>query len=292
MRGKIVRGVGGFYYVHTESGGLYECRAKGIFRSQKIKPMVGDDVEIEVLQEEAAVGNLTAVLQRKNELLRPAVANVDQAMVIFAVQSPNPNFHLLDRFLLMMEQRQIPVGICFTKTDLAGTEVYGKWGQEYRIAGYEVFFISTQTGEGVEELWHFLHGKTTALAGPSGVGKSSLLNFLSAEQKMQTGAVSEKIGRGRHTTRHAELFLLDDDTYLYDTPGFSSLELPQIEGKELRFLFPEFTFYEGKCRFQGCLHIHEPDCKVKEAVQNGSVGADRYQNYVMFYNEITNRRKY
>ena len=223
MQGKIIKGIGGFYYVHDGIGKVYECRAKGIFRNRGIKPLVGDDVEISVLDEEKATGNLDEILPRKNRLIRPAVSNVDQAVVVFAITDPMPNLNLLDRFLVMMERQEVPVSICFNKIDLVDAAEQEKLRAIYEPAGYPVHFISTYEKSGLEEFHRLIIGKTTVLAGPSGVGKSSITNFIQPEAQMETGGISEKIRRGKHTTRHSELFFVEESTYMMDTPGFSSL---------------------------------------------------------------------
>lgn len=291
MQGKIIRGIGGFYYVHAEDGIVYECRAKGIFRKEKIKPLPGDNVEIFPVQdEEKPAGNVDAILPRKNVLIRPAVANVDQALVVFAAASPKPNLNLLDRFLISMEQQQIPVVICFNKTDLVDVKEEELLRDTYAHS-YPVQLISAANGEGIEEVQRLLDGKTTVVAGPSGVGKSSLTNHLQPHVQMEVGDISRKIERGRHTTRHTELIYLRPHTYFLDTPGFSSLYLTGIAYEELWQYFPEFVSYEPYCRFQGCMHISEPDCAVKEALAEGKIAASRYENYVMLAEELKNARK-
>lgn len=292
MTGKIMKGIGGFYYVYVEGAGLYECRAKGIFRNKKVKPNVGDIVDIDVISEEEKTGNLTVIHKRKNQLIRPMVANVDQALVIFAIHEPEPNFQLLNRFLIMMEKQQVPVIICFNKMDLATEEEKEQLRRDYENSGCRVLFSSAQEGEGIPEIKSLLKGKTTVMAGPSGVGKSSTLNSISEEKQMETGVVSEKIKRGRHTTRHSELIYLGEDTYLMDTPGFSSLYLTDIDKEELRFYFPEFAEYENQCRFNGCSHIHEPGCAVKEALEEGKISRLRYEDYCYLYEELANARKW
>ena len=292
MRGKIIKGIAGFYYVDVVESGVYECKAKGIFRKEKIKPLVGDDVEIEILDEEEKSGNITEILPRKNELIRPASANVDQALVVFAVAKPSPHFHLLDRFLVMMEIQEIPAVLCFNKEDIGKEEEIDKLREVYESCGYPCLFISVKEKSNIDQVMELLRGKTTVIAGPSGVGKSSLINLLQPEAKMETGAVSRKIARGRHTTRHAELFPIDEDSYIMDTPGFSSLYLPEMEKEDLKYYFPEFRDYEGQCRFQGCDHIHEPDCAVKEAVEQGKIHPVRYVDYQDIYQELKDRRRY
>ena len=275
MQGKIIKGIAGFYYVNVVESGLYECKAKGSFRKNGIKPLVGDEVELEVLDEEEKIGNVTKILPRKNELIRPAVANIDQALVVFAVTEPKPHYNLLDRFLVMMERKEIPVILCFNKTDLA---------EHPEIAELEE--------ENIEKLKQMLKGKTTSIAGPSGVGKSSLINLLQSGVQMETGSISRKIARGKHTTRHSELIMISPDSYIMDTPGFSSLYVNDFEKEELKYYFPEFSPYEGKCRFNGCDHIHEPGCAVKEAVESGAIHKIRYEDYTEMYRELKEKKRY
>ena len=292
MQGKIVKGISGFYYVHVVGTGIYECKAKGVFRNRKVKPLVGDNVEIVVLDEEKRIGNVEEILSRKNELIRPAVSNIDMALVIFAAAKPDPNFNLLDRFLCMMEYQKVPVTICFNKCDLVSEEEKEKLQQIYAPAGYEILFTSVKTGENIDNLKALLADKTTTVAGPSGVGKSSLINELQTGVRMQTGAISDKIGRGKHTTRHSEIISIGQDTYIMDTPGFSSMDLPGFEKEDLWTCYPEFVPYEPECRFIGCSHIGEPDCGVKNALAAGKISQVRYDNYVMLYEEMKNIRKY
>ena len=292
MQGKIIKGIAGFYYVHVVESAVYECKAKGVFRKEKIKPLVGDNVEVEVLDEETKTGNIVKILPRKNELIRPAVANIDQALVVFAVVKPNPHFNLLDRFLVMMESKQIPVVLCFNKEDIAKEPQIEELKAVYENCGYPLIFVSAREIRNIEQVRTALKGKTTAIAGPSGVGKSSIINLLQPQAHMETGEISDKIERGKHTTRHSELFSIDEDSYIMDTPGFSSLYVNDFEKEELKYYFPEFADYEGKCRFQGCVHVHEPDCAVKEAVEKGKIHKVRYQDYLEIYEEMKNKRRY
>jgi ribosome biogenesis GTPase len=292
MQGKIIKGIAGFYYVYAQDGITYECRAKGIFRKENKKPLVGDDVEIVVTHEADKEGNLIRIFPRKNELIRPAVANVDQALVIFAVKDPEPNFMLLDRFLIMMEQQDVPVAVCFNKTDLVTQEEIQKLEQVYESCGYPVFLTSTLEGRGEEDIRQFLKGKTTVVAGPSGVGKSSITNLMQGEIEMETGEISRKLKRGRHTTRHSQIIPVADQTYLMDTPGFSSLYLFDMEEDNVKDYFPDFRKYEDQCRFLGCRHISEPDCAVKEALERGEVSRIRYENYLGVFKELKEKRRY
>ena len=292
MQGKIIKGIAGFYYIYAENDEIYECKAKGIFRKDKQKPLVGDNVEIEVLDEQEKEGSVTAILPRKNSLIRPAVANVDQAFVIFAMENPKPNFMLLDRFLIMMEYQDVPVTICFNKKDLLEEQAIEEFAGVYKKCGYSVLYTSAEKEEGIRELHELLDGRTTAVAGPSGVGKSSLVNRLQPNVQMETGSISRKIERGKHTTRHSEIIPIAADTYIMDTPGFSTLYIPGFEKEDLQNFYPEFKEYEPYCRFKGCSHISEPDCGVKEALAEGKISPLRYENYKLLYEELKDVKKY
>lgn len=292
MQGKIIKGIAGFYYIYAEDGNVYECKAKGIFRKDNFKPLVGDNVEITVLDEEEKEGSVTSILPRRNSLIRPAVANVDQAFLIFAMENPKPNFLLLDRFLIMMEQQKIPVVICFNKKDVGEKKEMEKLYEIYTGCGYRVVLSSTYEGEGMDEIHEILKGKTTVVAGPSGVGKSSITNCMQGEVQMETGEISKKLKRGKHTTRHSQVIPVEKNTFLVDTPGFSSLYLTDMKEEELRDYFPEFVMYEPQCRFQGCMHIHEPGCAVKKALSEGKISQQRYDNYLALYEELKEKRRY
>ena len=291
MQGKIVKGIAGFYYVHVVGFGIYECRARGIFRKENKKPLVGDNVEIEILDVKDMEGNLVKILPRKNELIRPAVANVDQALVVFAAAKPDPHFNLLDRFLVMMEAKGIRTVLCFNKEDIAGESRLTALMEIYENCGCSVIFTSALKKQNIEEVKDVLQGSTTVVAGPSGVGKSSLINLLQSGVKMETGEISRKIERGRHTTRHSELITLNEDSYIMDTPGFSSLYVNDFEKEELKYYFPEFTPYNDQCRFHGCDHVHEPGCAVKEAVDQGKIHEIRYRDYLEMYQEQQEKEK-
>lgn len=292
MIGKIIKGISGFYYVYVVESGIYECKAKGIFRKKQLKPLVGDNVEIDVLDEAEHLGNIARILPRQNRLIRPAVANVDQALVIFATDAPKPNFNLLDRFLVMMEYQNVPVHICFNKKDLSSPEEQQQLAKIYENTGYQVHFTHALTGQGKQEILELLRGKTTTVAGPSGVGKSTLINQLQESVVMETGSISEKIGRGKHTTRHSELIAIDHKTFIMDTPGFSSMYVPEIDKTELKDCYPEFAEYQDACRFLGCVHIHEPDCGVKQALADEHISQVRYDNYKLLYEELENQKKF
>lgn len=292
MQGKIIKGIAGFYYVHTVTGDVYECKAKGVFRKDKHKPLVGDNVILDVLDEEKKLGHIESILPRKNDLIRPAVANVDQALIIFAVTKPEPNFNLLDRFLILMEQKDLPCIICFNKQDLFTDEEKQELSEIYKKAGHTVLFTSALYEQGMEEIKELLEGKTTTVAGPSGVGKSSIINRLQPEIQMETGEISEKIERGKHTTRHSEIIPVNENTYLVDTPGFSSLLLFDLEKEDLAQFYNEFLEYEPECKFIGCTHTHEPVCGVKNALEKGEISSVRYKNYCLLYEELESKKKY
>ena len=292
MQGKIIKGISGFYYVHVAESGIYECKAKGIFRNLNMKPLVGDNVEIAVLDAVEKTGNIERILPRTNRLVRPAVANIDLALIIFAAAKPQPNFNLLDRFLVMMQYQGVPVTICFNKTDLVTQEDLHAFSDVYENCGYPVVYTSADKQRGMDVLLELLEGKTTAVAGPSGVGKSSLVNCLQPDIRMQTGEISRKIERGRHTTRHSEMIPIHDSTYIMDTPGFSTLDIPGFDKEELQRFYPEFTAFEPNCRFQGCSHLSEPDCGVKQALAQGAVSSLRYENYRLLYEECKRMKKY
>ncbi len=299
MKGRIIKGVGGFYYIHLHDNRVFECKAKGVFRNQGIKPSVGDDVEIDVIDDAALQGNIVDILPRKNKLVRPAVSNVDQAVIIFALSNPEPNYNLLDRFLIMMEQQGVETIICLNKADIADSDEAARIKEIYEACGYKVFVTSTcmpqndtDDKSGIEGLRESIKGRTTVFAGPSGVGKSSLLNVMQPDAQAKTGAVSDRIKRGKHTTRHSELMYVCEDTFIMDTPGFSSLNVEHVEPDALKEYYNEFALYSGACRFHGCLHINEPDCGVKRALCDRLISSLRYDNYRQIYEELKSKRRW
>ena len=291
MKGKIIKSIAGFYEVHTGED-IYRCRARGVFRALGVKPLVGDDVEIEVTDTVSVPmeGNVVRLFPRRNELVRPNVANVDQALLIFAITHPAPSYNMLDRFLITMNQKDLPAVLCFNKQDLATEEEIRELRETYESCGCKVLFVSVLTPETLGGLKEILAGKTTVLTGPSGVGKSTLINTICPGARMETGELSRKISRGKNTTRHVELLAGGDDTYLVDTPGFTSLYLMDMEAQDLRHYYPEFDEYEGKCRFDGCVHLREPGCAVRGALEEGKISRIRYRNYCELYEELKNRR--
>lgn len=291
MQGKIIKGIAGFYYVNTDDNRTFECKAKGSFRNDKMKPLVGDNVEIDIIDEEKLLGNVVSILPRKSEMIRPACANVDQALVIFAIKSPDPNFNLLDRFLIYMESEEVPCIIVFNKDDLGKEGEAEAIREAYVNAGYPLLFVSARENAGIEALRDILEGKTTVVAGPSGVGKSSLINLLCDDEHMETGSISVKTERGKHTTRHAELLPVKPGTYIMDTPGFTSLDVFGATKDNLKYFYNEFEEYNDECRFADCKHINEPDCAVKEALSEGKISKLRYDNYCELLSEISSVRR-
>jgi len=293
-QGKIIKGIAGFYYVYVAGSGIYECRARGIFRKDNKKPLVGDDVVIGILDEKDREGSLDEILPRRNSLIRPASANVDQALILFAFKSPAPNLMLLDRFLITMAREKIPSVVVFNKSDLTGAGAFEEILSQYSGAGCPVLSISVREKSGLKELRGSIEGKTTVLAGPSGVGKSSLTNALQSGVQMETGDISAKLRRGRNTTRHAQIIPLNDTSFLMDTPGFTAFELPGLKKEDLKYYYPEFAPYNDRCYFPGCVHINEPDCEVKKALDDGNISSRRYQNYVTIFSELdeVEKRRY
>lgn len=291
LEGIIIKGVGGFYYVKTDKG-IYESRARGVFREEKITPLIGDKVRIRINPEDNT-GYIEEIKNRKSQLLRPPVANVEQAIVVMSVKKPKINYWLLDRFLLSIEYEKLNPIICINKTDLIKETDRNEIKSIYEDAGYEVIFTSVIDNIGIDEIKNVLRDEVTVLAGPSGVGKSSLLNLIQPDLKLETGGVSKKTKRGRHTTRHVELLELDIGGYVLDTPGFSALDLSFIKKEEeLRNYFNEMKDLNYLCRFDSCLHNKEPNCEVKTRVKTGKISKSRYENYLKFLNELKNIRRY
>jgi len=293
---KIIKGIAGFYYciIFDEcerKGQIFACKAKGIFRNIGVKPLVGDNVDFEITDTKDFEGNIVKIHTRKNALIRPAVANIDKVVLVLAVESPSPAFYYLDKYLINMSNAGIKVEICWNKTDLNMDKAL-EYAKIYSDAGFKNIIASTVEDGGLKTLKEALKGEVNVLAGASGVGKSSITNILAPKANMDTNTVSRKIERGRHTTRHSELFMIDNDTFVFDTPGFTSVEFPTFDKEELRFHFNEFAKYEGKCRFVGCMHINEPDCAVKEALEKEYISESRYQSYKKMYEEMSERRKY
>lgn len=288
IKGRIIKGIGGLYYV-AEENNIYECSARGIFRKNKITPTVGDFVEIQLLDSENKKGSIEKILPRKNEMIRPRVTNIDAALITFAAASPNINVDLLDRFLILAEYRGIEeVIICINKCDLVD-ESDIQYLKDIYSPMYKVIFLSTYNNIGIDEVKEAIQNKVSVFAGPSGVGKSSLINCLIPDRNAQTGEISKKIERGKHTTRQVELMTVCENTYICDSPGFTSLSFDYLKADELCNYFKEFKPYLNQCRFNDCKHIHEPDCAVKERI-GLDISQERYDRFISYYNEILQRR--
>lgn len=302
LNGKIIRSISGFYDVYTE-GVIYRCRAKGVFRALHAKPLVGDDVTIDVTDTVSVPpeGNVTALLPRRNDLIRPSVANVDQALLLFAVTNPAPSYQMLDRFLITMDRRDLPAILCFNKVDLAAESDLEELREVYGQCGCKVLFIQARTSDAdahdialsdhdLDALREVLQGKTTVITGPSGAGKSTLINRLCPDARREIGELSRKIQRGKNTTRVVELLAAGEDTFLVDTPGFTSLFLQDMTAEDLKDYYPEFRPYVPQCRFQGCNHMAEPGCAVKAAAKAGEISHIRYQNYTEIYTGLKDQK--
>ncbi|MFT4413518.1 ribosome small subunit-dependent GTPase A [Fredinandcohnia humi] len=288
--GKIIKALSGFYYVRNETGELIQCRGRGVFRKNKVTPLVGDNVVYQA--ENETDGYILEVFERKNELVRPPIANVDQAILVFSAVEPEFSPLLLDRFLVLVESNDIKPIICISKTDLTSSKVLQeieKFAKIYREIGYQVLLTSTKETDGLEELLPLFADQISVFAGQSGVGKSSLLNVLRPDLGLKTNDISTSLGRGKHTTRHVELIEVGNGL-VADTPGFSSLEFITLETDELSYCFPEIYDYGANCKFRGCTHISEPKCAVLEALGEGKIEQFRYDHYVSFYEEIKERK--
>ncbi len=296
VQGTIIKGIAGFYYVEANST-IYECKARGKFRKENMTPLIGDRVIISLKQEENSTdrfleGTIEEILPRTNSLIRPPVANVDQAMVVFSVTYPQIHLDLLDRFLIHIEREHIKPYIVLNKIDEGNKESYQYIVDRYTKVGYEVICLSAKKKLNTDILMPKLQGKTTVFAGPSGVGKSTLLNTIEESFTLETGEVSEKIKRGKHTTRHVELMPLTVGGFVLDTPGFTSLQLEGIEADDLKHYFIEFEPYEGSCKFSGCTHTHEPGCSVKTALAEGEISEERYNSYTTYYKQLKDTRRW
>lgn len=290
MRGLITKGIGGFYYVRTEQG-VVQTRGRGIFRNEDITPTVGDEVEISLL--EGGDGVVEEILPRRNLFARPPIANVDRIVIVFAATRPKPSFDLIDRFLIMAESKGVDPILCMNKVDLLSTSRCEQMIERYRGI-YPCVMTSGIDGRGLEDLKALIGDQTVAFAGPSGAGKSTLINLLVPEASMETSEISRKTRRGRHTTRHVEILQMPDGGLVFDTPGFTSFDIRDVDEQDLWRYYPEIAAISGNCRFDDCMHIKEPDCAVRKAVEDGQIRQERYDSYVKNYQEIkeNNRRNY
>ncbi|MDT8716470.1 ribosome small subunit-dependent GTPase A [Clostridium sp. 19966] len=286
MIGTIIKGIGGFYYIKTSTD-VIECKARGKFRHNELTPLVGDKVEIEVNNNK---GVIEKIYERSSELIRPNVANVTQAYVVFSIKHPDLNFDLLNKFLVMCERKNLKIMIGINKSDLANEEEIKEVEEFFRQSGYKYIFIQAKSGIGLEELIDNLKDNVTVLCGPSGAGKSTLINKFVGMNHMETGEVSDKIRRGKHTTRHSELIEVEHG-FIVDTPGFSSLDIKGIPKEELQYCFPEFNRVQETCKFTSCIHNKEPHCAIKAAVEEGIISKQRYESYIAMLSEIMNARQ-
>ena len=283
INGIIIKGIGGFYYVEAADGIVYECKARGVFRQEKITPLAGDRVEITV--ESNNKNSIDKILERRNFFKRPPIANVDTLVIVSSVCDPRPNLLIIDRLTAVASYKNVEPIIVFTKDDLQSANEFVKI---YTNAGFKTFAVSNETGEGIEKVKSIIGGGITVFTGNSGVGKSSLINRMYPDFCLETGEISRKLGRGRHTTRHVELFKVGSG-YIADTPGFSSLDFETndlIKKDELAFCFPDFAYYIGSCRFSTCAHVNDKGCSLVEAVKSGDVERTRHESYVTMYNEV------
>lgn len=288
-QGQIRKALSGYYYVY-DNGELIQCRGRGVFRNRGEHPLVGDFVEYSV--EGSSDGVIKKIYPRKNELVRPPIANVDQALLVFSAKEPDFNPHLLDRFLVVLESYHVKPILCITKMDLLSEEEKVEilsYLKDYKEIGYIVIETYKDDSALLDQLHPLIEGKTSVLAGQSGVGKSTLLNTLIPNLNLKTGEISQSLGRGKHTTRHVELIEINGGL-LADTPGFSSFDFDHIEKEELTSCFPEFERLKEQCKFRGCLHLKEPQCAIKKAVEMGEIRPYRYENYLQFLQEIIDRK--
>ncbi|MCT4508477.1 MAG: ribosome small subunit-dependent GTPase A [Tepidibacter sp.] len=291
LNGRITKGIGGFYYIDTKEG-IYECKARGIFRKKKVTPLVGDIVDISVVNEEEKKGVIEDIKKRDSELIRPPIANINKAIIVFSIKNPQPHFSLLDRFIVLAEKEGLEVIIVINKIDLDDNKEYENVKKVYNNAGYKVIPISTKKDINIQLVKNELKNSIVVFAGPSGVGKSSLLNKIDSNLSLETGSISEKIKRGKHTTRYAQLLKLEDGGMVADTPGFSSLTLDSIEPEDLKDYFIEFDDYADDCKFyRNCLHENEPNCGVKNALDEGKITTQRYESYLQLLNEIRKKNR-
>jgi ribosome biogenesis GTPase / thiamine phosphate phosphatase len=291
--GLIVKGIAGFYYVELKDGTIIECKARGKFRKEKLTPIVGDRVRI-MLEDNKAVGIIDEIHPRKSQLVRPMVSNVDQAFIVFALKKPDINLQLLDKLLILAEHHSLNAIICLNKSDLDTADTYDTISESYEKIGYKVLRANGHTNEGIDIIKQYAKDKISVFVGPSGVGKSTIFNLIQNRVKMETGEISSKIDRGKHTTRHAELIEIFPNSFVVDTPGFSSMDISFVDPADLQYAFKDFQEHLNKCKYTSCLHDKESDCRIKELVEKGIITETRYNTYVTLLNELQadNRRNH
>ncbi|HPV85019.1 MAG TPA: ribosome small subunit-dependent GTPase A [Sedimentibacter sp.] len=291
IEGIITKGVGGNYYVDIGSK-IIECRARGLFRLKNIKPLVGDKVLIRITEEDEDMGYIEEIKERTSEIKRPPVANAQQLVIIFSVKNPEPSFILLDKLLIAAKSNNLNPVICINKSDLANEEEKENILNIFKNTGYKIIFTSKYDEDSLQNLKDILKDRLNVFSGPSGVGKSSLMNAIEPGFYLETGEISDKLKRGRHTTRHAEIFKLSFGGYAVDTPGFSSFELEGIDEYSLKSYYPEIVKYDDGCKFLDCLHYKEPGCVIKEAVNSDLISKVRYNNYIKLLEQIKESKPY
>ncbi len=287
MIGIITKGVGGLYSVHTDEGS-FECKARGIFRKDNIKPCIGDKVKISFQEDNSCM--IEEIFERTTEMIRPKVSNINQVIIVFSIKNPKINLDLLDRFIILAEEVGLNVVICINKIDIDDEDVKDI-KSIYTNIGYKVILVSALEYKGIDEVKKVIDNNITVFAGPSGVGKSSIINKVLGKEFMETGEISKKIKRGKHTTRHSELIVVDDETYILDSPGFTSLSLEHINSIDLKNFFKEFKEFTSECEFLDCNHDKERKCGVKNHINNG-INQQRYNRYLFFYNELKGGKQY
>ncbi|MFM1601889.1 ribosome small subunit-dependent GTPase A [Helcococcus ovis] len=289
-KGIIIKSQKELYYVKYKNK-TYMCKARGIFRDKNLKPLVGDRVDIQILDENT--GYIEKIYDRKNSLIRPPIANIDQILLVHSLTDPEINYVTFDKYLVMLEHFKIPVKIIINKVDLAKDEDIKKFEDIYSKTKYEYVFTSAKNNQGIGKLNKMMKDKISSFAGPSGVGKSTILNLLHENFDVQTGKISNKTSRGKHTTRHTELFEIDENTFIFDTPGFSALNLDFIEDfRDVKKYYPEFEIFKVGCKFNDCDHINEPNCSIKKEMELKKISKNRYESYLYIYNERKNERKF